>query len=101
MKETLRTVDDEVRAEPTSAVLERAVTKLTTPLGMLARWASSARAAAVSGVSPGDLATTVQPAARAGPILRVIIAAGKFHLCRLLAVEPFNLKLKLVEGIKR
>jgi hypothetical protein len=34
---------------------------------------------AVSGVSVAGLRTTVQPAASAGPILRVAIAAGKFH----------------------
>ncbi len=33
----------------------------------------------VSGVSEAGLSTTVQPAASAGPILRVAIAAGKFH----------------------
>ena len=36
-------------------------------------------AIAVSGVSAAGLRTTVQPAARAGAILRVAIAAGKFH----------------------
>jgi hypothetical protein len=36
-------------------------------------------ASAVSGVSLAGLSTTVQPAASAGPILRVAIAAGKFH----------------------
>ncbi len=39
----------------------------------------SATASAVSGVSLAGLSTTVQPAASAGPILRVAIAAGKFH----------------------
>ena len=33
----------------------------------------------MSGVSLAGLSTTVQPAARAGPIFRVAIAAGKFH----------------------
>ena len=36
-------------------------------------------ASAVSGVSLAGLRITVQPAASAGPILRVAIAAGKFH----------------------
>ena len=36
-------------------------------------------ARAVSGVSDAGLSTTVHPAASAGPILRVAIAAGKFH----------------------
>ena len=80
VKDTFRTVSEDVRASPTSAVFSKAVTIFTTPGGMPARCASSASAAAVKGVSPGDLATMVQPAARAGPILRVIMAAGKFHL---------------------
>jgi len=71
---------------PTSAVLLRAVMILTTPFGIPARSASSARAAAVSGVSPGDFTTTVQPAASAGPIFRVIIAAGKFHLHHIVSI---------------
>ena len=33
----------------------------------------------VNGVSAAGLTTTVQPAARAGAILRVAIASGKFH----------------------
>jgi len=36
-------------------------------------------ATAVSGVLLAGFNTTVQPAASAGPILRVAIAAGKFH----------------------
>ena len=43
------------------------------------RRGSRAIASAVSGVSLAGLRTTVQPAASAGPILRVAIAAGKFH----------------------
>jgi hypothetical protein len=73
-------IGEVVRTSPTSTVFFNALTMLTTPLGIPARCASSARARDVNGVSPGDLATTVQPAARAGPIFRVIIAAGKFHL---------------------
>jgi hypothetical protein len=38
-----------------------------------------AKAIAVKGVSLGGLITTEQPAAKAGAILRVIIAAGKFQ----------------------
>ena len=52
---------------------------LKTPGGMPARSASSARARAESGVSRGGLDTIVQPAASAGPALRVIMALGKFH----------------------
>lgn len=42
--------------------------------------ASFVRARHVCGVSLGGLITQAQPAARAGPTLRVIMAAGKFHL---------------------
>ena len=52
---------------------------MTTPSGTPASLSSSASASAVSGVSSAGLSTTGQPAARAGPILRVAIAAGKFH----------------------
>ena len=55
------------------------VTTLTTPSGTPASLSSSASASAVSGVSSAGLSTTGHPAARAGPILRVAIAAGKFH----------------------
>lgn len=64
---------------PTSDVFLSAVTMFTTPLGIPARTASAKRALAVNGVFPGLFVTTVQPAVNAGPILRVIIAAGKFH----------------------
>ena len=52
---------------------------LTTPGGTPASSRIAAIASAVSGVSLAGLSTTVQPAASAGPILRVAIAAGKFH----------------------
>lgn len=42
---------------------------------------TSARARAEKGVSSAGFTTTVQPAARAAPTLRVIMALGKFH-CR-------------------
>src|ERR1039458_561733 len=54
-------------------------TWLTTPPGPPACSRTCAMARAVSGVSDAGLHTTVQPAARAGPILRVSMAAGKFH----------------------
>ena len=54
-------------------------TTLTTPSGAPARAIRRATASAVSGVSAAGLSTTVQPAASAGAILRVAIAAGKFH----------------------
>src|SRR5262249_23499045 len=52
---------------------------LTTPFGTPASHRMPATASAVSGVSLAGLSTTVQPAARAGPILRVAMAAGKFQ----------------------
>lgn len=55
------------------------VTTLKTPAGTLARCASPASARADSGVCSAGFATTVQPAAKAGPTLRVIVAEGKFH----------------------
>jgi hypothetical protein len=54
-------------------------TTFTTPAGTPARSSRSASASAVSGVSPAGFSTTVQPAASAGPILRVAMAAGKFQ----------------------
>ena len=55
------------------------VTTDSTPAGMPARSASTASASADSGVCEAGLSTMVQPAASAGPALRVIMAAGKFH----------------------
>src|SRR4030081_941348 len=52
---------------------------LTTPAGTPASSSSGISASMVSGVSEAGLSTTGQPAASAGPILRVAIAAGKFH----------------------
>ena len=56
-----------------------ATTTLTTPGGSPAasmRWTT---ARVVRGVSDAGFTMAVQPAARAGPILRVAMAAGKFH----------------------
>jgi hypothetical protein len=53
--------------------------RFTAPGGAPARVSRSASARAVSGVSNAGLMTVVQPAAKAGATLRVIIAAGKFH----------------------
>ncbi len=55
------------------------VTMESTPLGTPARSASSTMASAENGVAEAGFTTMVQPAASAGPALRVIIAAGKFH----------------------
>ncbi len=52
---------------------------LNSPFGMPARSANTARANAESGVSAAGRPTKPQPAAMAGPHLRVIIALGKFQ----------------------
>lgn len=52
---------------------------LTTPGGTPARSKIAAMASAVSGVSLAGFSTVVQPAASAGAIFRVAIAAGKFQ----------------------
>ena len=52
---------------------------LSTPFGNPQRSRMSAIASAVSGVCPAGFKIIVQPAAIAGPILRVAIPAGKFH----------------------
>ena len=56
-----------------------AVMTLNTPGGTPAWRDSSTSASAHNGVASAGLATTVQPAARAGATLRVIIAIGKFQ----------------------
>ena len=55
------------------------VTTLSTPSGSPASRSRSASAYIDSGVCAAGLTTIVQPAATAGPILRVPIASGKFH----------------------
>ncbi len=77
VKVILRTMGLAVSSLPISPA--EPVTTLNTPLGMPARSASSASARAENGVWLAGLTTMVQPAASAGPALRVIIAAGKFH----------------------
>jgi hypothetical protein len=52
---------------------------LSTPFGRPARSRISASASIDSGVCCAGLTIIVQPAATAGPILRVPIAIGKFH----------------------
>ena len=52
---------------------------LKTPFGIPARSPSSAIASAEYGVAVAGFKTMVQPAASAGPDLRVIMALGKFH----------------------
>ena len=55
------------------------VTTLTTPAGTPTSSRSAASASMLRGVSWAGLTTMVQPAAIAGPILRVPMASGKFH----------------------
>src|SRR5215469_6289778 len=77
VKVSLRTVGFEVSSPPIS--FEGPVTHENTPLGTPARSANSHNAKAENGVAVAGFSTIVQPAAKAGPALRVIIAAGKFH----------------------
>ena len=64
-----------------TAPISRASPVMTwnTPPGMPASSASTASARADSGVCPAGLTIIAQPAASAGPTLRVIMALGKFH----------------------
>src|SRR6185312_15624697 len=55
------------------------VTTLKAAGGTPASSARAARARAEKGVAEAGFSTTVQPAAKAGATLRVIIAAGKFQ----------------------
>ena len=78
VKLSLRSRSSSIRAvlrPPASLV----VTTLRTPAGSPASSSSAASASIVSGVCAAGLTTIVQPAATAGPILRVPIASGKFH----------------------
>ena len=77
VKVSLRTVGLDVSSLPISSVWPQRM--LITPAGMPARSASSASALADRGVSLAGLQTTVQPAARAGAILRASMALGKFQ----------------------
>ena len=62
----------------TSAV-RREVMTLMTPAGTPPSSMQRTTSSAVSGVAEAGFTIIVQPAARAGPSLRVIIAAGKFQ----------------------
>jgi len=77
VKVNLRTVGFEVSSPPIS--FDGPVTQGKTPFGTPARSPSSHKANAENGVAVAGFSTIVQPAASAGPALRVIIAAGKFH----------------------
>ncbi len=76
VNDSLRTMGLAVSTAP--MVLASPVTTWSTPAGMPARCASSARAKADSGVRSEGLMTMAHPAASGGARLAVIIAAGKF-----------------------
>ena len=78
VKDSLRTRGSASIAD-TIGPADEPTTTLTTPSGTPASLRMAATANAVSGVSLAGLSTTVQPAASAGPILRVAMAAGKFQ----------------------
>src|SRR5699024_5954701 len=59
--------------------LRLVVITLTTPAGIPARCRISTRAKVDRGACEAGLMTVVQPAARAGPTLRVPMAIGKFQ----------------------
>ena len=78
VKETLRSRASAISAAETSWLSE-VVTTCSTPSGRPASANTSASLTIVSGVLAAGFTITVQPAAKAGPILRVPIARGKFH----------------------
>ena len=78
VNDSLRTRGSSIIAAQTGPDVLVVIT-FTAPAGTPASVSRSASASAVSGVSAAGLSTTVQPAARAGPIFRVAMAAGKFH----------------------
>ena len=73
----MRTISLDVSSPPMAEA--EPVTTLNRPGGRPASSARTANASAVNGVWLAGFSTTAQPAARAGPTLRVIMAAGKFH----------------------
>ena len=78
VNETLR-IRGSFISGPTTRLAEDEVTMLSTPAGRPARSRISASASIDSGVCCAGLTIIVQPAATAGPILRVPIAIGKFQ----------------------
>src|SRR4051794_40510875 len=76
VKLSLRTIGLPVISPPISRA--DPVTMLSNPAGSPARSARTAMAKAENGVAVAGLITIGQPAASAGPALRVIIAAGEF-----------------------
>mmetsp|Transcript_78724 Transcript_78724/g.157391 ORF Transcript_78724/g.157391 Transcript_78724/m.157391 type:complete len:226 (+) Transcript_78724:1063-1740(+) len=80
VKDTLATFGCVQSSSPTAEACFRGVgSTLKSPLGTPARSPRTARARAVSGVSSAGFTTAPQPAPRAGPTFRVIMAAGKFQ----------------------
>src|SRR6516164_6538147 len=77
VKVNLRTVGLRVSSPPIS--FDGRVTQEKTPFGTSARSANSHKAKAENGVAVAGFNTIVQTAAKAGPALRIIIAAEKFH----------------------
>ena len=78
VKVSLRSLPSSTSAVVTSAGRSVGNTE-STPLGSPASSISLASSSMVSGVSWAGLTIIVQPAASAGPILRVPMASGKFH----------------------
>ena len=78
VKESLRTMGLVVSSPPMARGVAGDDVEDARPAGRPARPARPAPAPR-TGVALAGLSTTVQPAARAGPALRVIMAAGKFH----------------------
>ena len=80
VKVTFFTMGDAHKTLPTSGAFDASqVMMLNTPLGMPACSASAMSASAQYGVCSAGFTTNVQPTARPGAHLRVIIAIGKFH----------------------
>ena len=78
VKVSLRSRGSRISGSITSPVL-MVVTTLSTPSGRPASPSRCGQRHIDSGVCAAGLTTIVQPAATAGPILRVPIASGKFH----------------------
>jgi len=80
VNDSLRSSGEWHSACPTSCTSSRpTVRQLTTPAGTPASSARAQSANALNGVSSDGLMTTVQPAAKAGPIFRVTMADGKLN----------------------
>ncbi|KPC50734.1 hypothetical protein WG78_16810 [Amantichitinum ursilacus] len=94
VKVILRTMGLAVSSPPIS--VDEPVSTLKMPAGTPARSASTASASADSGVCVAGFSTIGQPAASAGPTLRVIIAAGKFHgvIAAVTPIGCFNTRMR-------